>query len=187
MVAGLAFVGCSSEEDIVPGNNGGELGEPQFLTVNLVTNPTNGNRGTRAAGDQHTGDPNNNSTYEEGLDAENKVTKVRFYFFKADGSAAAVKKLGTEMVNYLEWENVTEEEDNNKRNVEKILTAQLVIESPKGDETPDRIVAIINPMTENPNPERSLASLTAVTHDAKTATTGGNFLMSNSTYAKDGI
>ena len=187
MVAGLAFVGCSSEEDIVPGNNGGELGEPQFLTVNLVTNPTNGNRGTRAAGDQHTGDPNNNSTYEEGLDAENKVTKVRFYFFKADGSAAAVKKLGTEMVNYLEWENVTEEEDNNKPYVEKILTAQLVIESPKGDETPDRIVAIINPMTENPNPERSLASLTAVTHDAKTATTGGNFLMSNSTYAKDGI
>ena len=63
----------------------------------------------------------------------------------------------------------------------------MVIESPKGDETPDRIVAIINPMTENPNTERSLASLTAVTHDAKTATTSGNFLMSNSTYAKDGI
>lgn len=185
MVAGLAFVGCSSEEDIAPGNNG-ELSEPQFLTVNLVTNPTNGTRATRAGGDQRPGDPNG-ATYEEGLEAENKVTKVRFYFFKADGSAAAVKKLGTEMVNYLEWENVTEEEDNNMPNVEKILTAQLVIESPKGDETPDRIVAIINPMTENPNTECSLASLTAVTHDAKTATTSGNFLMSNSTYAKDGI
>lgn len=187
MVAGLAFVGCSSEEDIAPGNNGGELGEPQFLTVNLVTNPTNGTRGTRAAGDQHTGDPNNNSTYEEGLDAENKVTKVRFYFFKADGSAAAVKKLGNEMVNYLEWENVTEEEDNNIPNVEKILTAQLIIESPKGDAAPDKIVAIINPMTANPNPERSLTSLADVVHDAKTATTSGNFLMSNSTYAKDGV
>lgn len=187
MVAGLAFVGCSSEEDIAPGNNGGELGEPQFLTVNLVTNPTNGTRGTRAAGDQHTGDPNNNSTYEEGLDAENKVTKVRFYFFKADGSAAAVKKLGNEMVNYLEWENVTEEEDNNIPNVEKILTAQLIIESPKGDAAPDKIVAIINPMTANPNTERSLTSLADVVHDAKTATTSGNFLMSNSTYAKDGV
>ena len=170
MVAGLAFVGCSSEEDIAPGNNG-ELSEPQFLTVNLVTNPTNGTRATRAGGDQRPGDPNG-ATYEEGLEAENKVTKVRFYFFKADGSAAAVKKLGTEMVNYLEWENVTEEEDNNMPNVEKILTAQLVIESPKGDETPDRIVAIINPMTENPNTERSLANLTAVTHDAKTAKIG---------------
>lgn len=186
MVAGLAFVGCSSEEDIAPGNNGGELGEPQFLTVNLVTNPTNGTRGTRAAGDQHTGDPNNNSTYEEGFDAENKVTKVRFYFFDAQGNAAAVKKMGNEMVNYLEWTNVTEE-GNSIPNVEKILTAQLIIESPKGDAAPDKIVAIINPMTEVPNTERSLTSLAGITHDCKTATTSGNFLMSNSTYAKDNV
>lgn len=182
MVAGLAFVGCSSEEDIAPGNNG-ELSEPQFLTVNLVTNPTNG---TRAGGEQHPGDPTG-ATYEEGLEAENKVTKVRFYFFDANGNAAKVKRNGTVWVNYLEWENnVTEEEDNNMPNVEKILTAQLIIETPKEDKVPDKIVAIINPMTEDPNPERSLASLIGVTHDAKTATSG-NFLMSNSTYAKDNV
>lgn len=186
MVAGLAFVGCSSEEDIAPGNNG-ELSEPQFLTVNLVTNPTNGTRATRAGGDQHTGNPNG-AIYEEGLEAENKVTKVRFYFFDADGNAAKVKKNGSEWVNYLEWENnVTEEEDNNMPNVEKILTAQLIIETPKEDKLPDKIVAIINPMTVDPNPERSLASLIGVTHDAKTAITSGNFLMSNSTYAKDNV
>lgn len=88
MVAGLAFVGCSNEEDIALGNNG-ELSEPQFLTVNLVTNPTNGTRATRAGGDQRPGDPNG-ATYEEGLEAENTVTKVRFYFFNADGSPAKV-------------------------------------------------------------------------------------------------
>ncbi|RGM46806.1 MULTISPECIES: Mfa1 family fimbria major subunit [Bacteroides] len=186
MVAGLAFVGCSSEEDIAPGNNGGELGEPQFLTVNLVTNPTNGTRGTRAAGDQHTGDPNNNSTYEEGLDAENKVTKVRFYFFNADGSAAFVKKVGNDMVNYLEWTNVTEE-GNNTPNVEKILTAQLIIESPEGDQAPSQIVAIINPMLESASSERTLGTLATVTHNAKANTTSGKFLMSNSTYAKDNV
>lgn len=186
MVAGLAFVGCSSEEDIAPGNNG-ELSEPQFLTVNLVTNPTNGTRATRAGGDQHIGNPSG-AIYEEGLEAENKVTKVRFYFFDADGNAAKVKRNGSEWVNYLEWENnVTEEEDNNMPNVEKILTAQLIIETPKEDKVPDKIVAIINPMTKDPNPERSLASLIGVTHDAKTATTSGNFLMSNSTYAKDNV
>lgn len=186
MVAGLAFVGCSSEEDIAPGNNG-ELSEPQFLTVNLVTNPTNGTRATRAGGDQRPGDPTG-ATYEEGLEAENKVTKVRFYFFDADGNAAKVKRNGSEWVNYLEWENnVTEEEDNNMPNVEKILTAQLIIETPKEDKVPDKIVAIINPMTVDPNPERSLASLIGVTHDAKTAITSGNFLMSNSTYAKDKV
>lgn len=186
MVAGLAFVGCSSEEDIAPGNNG-ELSEPQFLTVNLVTNPTNGTRATRAGGDQHTGNPSG-AIYEEGLEAENKVTKVRFYFFDADGNAAKVKRNGSGWVNYLEWENnVTEEEDNNMPNVEKILTAQLIIETPKKDKLPDKIVAIINPITVDPNPERSLASLIGVTHDAKTATTSGNFLMSNSTYAKAGV
>lgn len=186
MVAGLAFVGCSSEEDIAPGNNG-ELSEPQFLTVNLVTNPTNGTRATRAGGDQHTGNPSG-AIYEEGLEAENKVTKVRFYFFDADGNAAKVKRNGSGWVNYLEWENnVTEEEDNNMPNVEKILTAQLIIETPKEDKLPDKIVAIINPITVDPNPERSLASLIGVTHDAKTATTSGNFLMSNSTYAKDNV
>lgn len=186
MVAGLAFVGCSSEEDIAPGNGGGELGEPQFLTVNLVTNPTNGTRGTRAAGDQHTGNPDNNSTYEEGLDAENKVTKVRFYFFNADGSTAFVKKVGNDMVNYLEWTNVTEE-GNNTPNVEKILTAQLIIESPAGDQSPSQIVAIINPMLEPASSERTLGTLATVWHDCKTATNAGNFLMSNSTYQKDGV
>lgn len=90
------------------------------------------------------------------------------------------------MVNYLEWTNVTEE-GNNIPNVEKILTAQLIIESPKGDAAPDKIVAIINPMTEVPNTERSLTSLAGITHDCKTATTSGNFLMSNSTYAKDNV
>lgn len=186
MVAGLAFVGCSSEEDIAPGNND-ELSEPQFLTVNLVTNPTNGTRATRAGGVQQPDAPND-ATYEEGLEAENKVTKVRFYFFDAYGNAAKVKKNGTEWVNYLEWENnVTEEEDNNMPNVEKILTAQLIIETPKEDKVPDKIVAIINPMTKDPNTERSLTSLAGVAHDCKTATTSGNFLMSNSTYAKDNV
>lgn len=183
MIVGLTFVGCSSEDGVTPGDNGEGLSEPQFLTVNLVTNPTNG---SRAGGDQHTGDPNKNSTYEEGLDAENAVTKVRFYFFDAEGNAAFVKKVGNEMVNYLEWTNVTEDENNDPTNVEKILTAQLIIESPKGDIKPSQIVAIINPMVD-PNAERTLGTLATVTHDAKTATISGKFLMSNSTYAKDNV
>lgn len=184
MIVGLTFVGCSSEEEGTPRDNGEGLGEPQFLTVNLVTNPTNG---SRAGGDQATGDPGNNSTYEEGLDAENKVTKVRFYFFKANGDAAYVKNDNGIKRNFLEWDNVTEEEDNNMPNVEKILTAQLIIESPKGDEEPSQLVAIINPMQEPPVEERTLGSLATVEHDAKANTTSGKFLMSNSTYKKDGI
>lgn len=181
MVAGLTFVGCSNDENITSGN--GDLAEPQFLTVNFVTNPT---KGTRAGGDQVTGDPDKNSTYEEGLEAENKVSKVRFYFFDASGNAAAVRNDNGNYKNYLEWTDVTEEEDNDMPNIEKILSATLIIQSPKGDAAPAQIVAVINPTAE-PNEERSLTSLGTVASDYMAYTAGGSFVMSNSTYAKDGV
>ena len=75
MVAGLAFVGCSNEEDMTSGNNG----EPQYLTVSVNATSTL----TRANSLQ--------GEYEEGVGNENEVTNVRFYFFDADGNAAQVK------------------------------------------------------------------------------------------------
>ena len=71
--------------------------------------------------------------------------------------------------------------------MEKILTAQLIIESPEGDQAPSQIVAIINPMLESASSERTLRTLATVTHNAKANTTSGKFLMSNSTYAKDNV
>lgn len=183
MVAGLAFIGCSNEEDITSGNNGGELSEPQFLTVNLVANQTNGSRGVRAGGDQTSGNPD--ATYEEGLEAENKVTTVRFYFFDASGNPASVRNDNGTHKNYLEWTNITEE-NNNMPNVEKILTATLIIQSPKGDAAPEQVVAVINP-TAPANEERSLTSLATVAHDYQQYTTSGSFVMSNSTYASDNV
>ena len=76
MVAGLAFVGCSSEEDITSGTDNGNNGEPQFLTVSVNATSTL----TRAT--------NLEGNYEEGEGKENTVSKVRFYFFDADGNAA---------------------------------------------------------------------------------------------------
>lgn len=187
MAAGLALVGCSNEESITPGGNPGEMGEPQFLTVNLVSHATSGAnaaRDTRAGGDQTTGDPEN-ATYEEGLEAENKVTKVRFYFFDENGNAAAVSNHGTDgMKNWLEWDNIIEEGED-MPNVEKILTATLIIQSPKGDLQPSQVVAIINP-TDAPSEERSLTSLATVAKDYKQNITAGAFVMSNSTYKGDG-
>lgn len=186
MVAGLAFVGCSSEEDIAPGNNGGELSEPQFLTVNIMSHATGGAnaaRDTRAGGDQMPGDPED-ATYEEGLKAENKVKKVRFYFFHENGNPAQVSNHNGTMKNWLEWENIIEE-GTDMPNVENILTATLIIQSPKGDVDPALVVAVINP-TETPNEERSLASLATVAHNYKRYITEGTFVMSNSTYKGDG-
>lgn len=171
MFAALAMASCSNDEQVV-GSSGGELGEPQFLTVNLVTNST-----TRA-----TGNPNGNSEYEAGTDDENKVEKVRFYFFDASGNPAKVSKHDGGLKNYLEWTNVSEE-DPNMPNVEKILSATLIIQSPKGDAEPAQVVAIINPTSE-PVAERSLTSLAGVAHNYQTYNTSGSFVMSNSVYAE---
>lgn len=176
MVAGLAFVGCSSEEDITSGNNGGELGEPQFLTVNLVTNSTSTTRVT--------GDPNGNSEYEEGLEAENKVTKVRFYFFDASNDPAHVRNENGVFKNYLDWEDISED-DQDMPNVEKILSATLIIQSPKGDKEPSQVVAIINP-TATPSDNLSLANLADVAANYQAYITSGSFVMSNSAYANNG-
>lgn len=186
MVAGLALVGCSNEESITPGGNTGEMGDPQFLTVNLVSHATGGAnaaRDTRAGGDQMTGDPEG-ATYEEGLKAENKVKKVRFYFFHENGNPAQVSNHNGTMKNWLEWDNIIEEGED-MPNVENILTATLIIQSPKGDVAPALVVAVINP-TEAPNEERSLASLTNVAHNYKLNIAEGDFVMSNSTYKGDG-
>lgn len=179
MFAGLVLAGCSSEEDITSGNNGGESGEPQFLTINLVTNSTGSPLAAKA---KAPGD--DNATFEEGLEPENKVTKVRFYFFDASGNAAHVRNEGGQFKNYLEWTDVLEE-NNQMPNVEKILSATLIIQSPKGDAAPAQVVAVVNP-TVNPNEERSLTSLATVAYDYQAYTESGSFVMSNSAYADNG-
>lgn len=177
LCAAALLTACNSEEPVVGPVNGGELGEPQFLTVNLVTNTTNG---TRAVA----GDPEG-AEYEAGLEAENKVSKVRFYFFKANGDAALVRNDNGTKRNWLDWENISEE-GADMPNVEKILSATLVIQSPKGDVVPSQIVAIINP-TEAPVAERSLSSLGEQARDYKTFQESGKFVMSNSTYNDGGM
>lgn len=173
LLVALALTGCSSDEDLGTGNNENGNGESQFLTVNLVTNSVNGTRAT--------GDPNN-AEYENGSDAENAVSKVRFYFFQSDGKPANVKKVGeTEYVNYMDWTEISNAGDDSP-NVEKKLSATLVIQSPKGDETPSTIVAVINPQ-EGVNTNLSLTELAGIVDNYRLYYVASNFVMSNSVYA----
>lgn len=177
-MAAFALVGCSSEED-APNHPGNGNGEPQFLTVNLVTNATSGAL-SRAEGDPSDSE-STKANYEDGLAAENAVTKVRFYFFDAAGNAANVKG-GT--FNYLDWSNnISTEDPTETPNVEKVLSATLVIQSPEGDEKPAQIVAIINPTNDAADPSLSITELGKVYADYTKYTTSGTFVMSNSTYA----
>lgn len=163
MVAGLAFVGCSNEEDMTSGNNG----EPQYLTVSVNATSTL----TRANSLQ--------GEYEEGVGNENAVSKVRFYFFDADGNAAQVK--GESGGTYYDVTDDISGDDQDMDNVEKILTATLVIQTPdpNKDKVPASIVAVVNPK-EDLGKVESISKLNEVIADHSNIT---SFIMSNSVYA----
>lgn len=161
MVAGLAFVGCSNEEDMTSGNNG----EPQYLTVSVNATSTL----TRANSLQ--------GEYEEGVGNENEVTNVRFYFFDADGNAAQVK--GENGGTY--YDVAMSGTDKDMDNVEKILTATLVIQTPAKDKVPASIVAVVNPKSDL-GAVASIAKLNEVIADHSSTT---SFIMSSSVYANE--
>lgn len=172
VMASLFMVGCSQEEFTPDGGDNGN-GEPQFLTVNLVTNSVNGTRATTP------GEPGD-AVYEDGSDEENAVTKVRFYFFDENGAAANVKKNSDNYVNYMDWTEISDAGEN-MPNVEKILSATLVIQSPKDDKKPAQIVAVINPVEETANTSLSLTGLEGVAGNYQQYV-ASNFVMSNSVY-----
>lgn len=167
MAAGLAFFGCSSEEDITSSIDNGNNGKPQFLTVSV--NATSAlTRATTLDGD-----------YEEGVDNENNVTKVRFYFFDADNNAAQVK--GESGATFFDVDNVSGT-GQDMPNVEKILTTTLVIQTPDKDKVPTSIVAVINPKSDL----GAVASISELNEIIADHSSTASFIMSNSVYANNG-
>lgn len=178
-LAALLMTGCSSEEVTPNGGdvtNGNGEAETRYLSVNLKSSDV-----TRATGD-----------YEDGSEAENEVSKVRFYFFTANGDAAAVKfdAEKSSYVNYYDWtpgEGDQTKEPNEGDNVEKELAATIVINTKSGDKVPQMIAAVLNP-TGLEDESMDLSELQAEIADyAKSSlTTSGKFVMFNSVFKKGG-
>lgn len=134
--AALMMSACSSDDP----SNGGSTGvnEPQYLSVNIVNV---GATPSRASGD-----------YENGSADENKINKVRFYFFNGDGSPYLIKATGTEVTGAenVNWLEATPGEDTTtpgtSTSVEKITNAVLVINGVQSA-APSAIVAVVNPET----------------------------------------
>lgn len=134
--AALMMSACGSDD----ASNGGSTGvnDPQYLAVNIVNV---GATPSRASGD-----------YEPGSADENKINKVRFYFFNGDGSPYLIKATGTEVtggenINWLEaTPSVDTPTSGSSTNVEKITKAVLVINGVLSA-APAAIVAVVNPET----------------------------------------
>lgn len=174
VLASLFLAGCSQEE-ITPSSEDNGSGEAttSYLAVNLVSSDATGTRVT--GGD-----------YEDGSSEENNVTKVRFYFFDGLGGISNVKYNNGRYVNYYDWENPTTA-DGNLNDVEKILTATIVINTTLGDGLPQRIAAVINPddVTGLGSSSLPLTTLKDITQDyaASGLTSNGHFVMFNAVYS----
>lgn len=167
IVAAL-IAGCSNEVPAIDNDDNGN-GETNFLTVNLVSTPSNG---TRAEGDQNPGE------YEDGDKTENSVKGIRFYFFDEDGNPAAVKSNGN---NYVDVNKITDA-GQDKPNVEKKIQATIVISTKDGDKLPTKIVAVLNPNTGLPT-DKNLSQLRDVKENYVTTRGEGNgFVMINSVF-----
>lgn len=184
-LAAFMFSACSSEDTENGGGNNNV--DVSYLSVNIQNV---GEAMSRAEYDDQKG-----GTYEDGTEAESKISDVRFYFFNADGSPYLLKKkLATDPDH--NWmtpsEDINGTDKDNDHTVEQISKTVLVING-ENKVAPHSVVAVINSssLTKNTLGENALGngalSLSELREkqDTKFYNAGANFVMSNSIYMKD--
>lgn len=135
-------------------------------------------------------------TYEDGTEAESKISNVRFYFFNADGSPYLLNNTENKTINWLTpKEDINSTDKDHNQTVEQIAKTVLVING-KTKTAPHSVVAVINSGTHTTLGTGAL-SLTELrskqdnqfykTTATATASTTTDFVMANSIYMKDGI
>ena len=175
----LALGACSSTDDVDNNPNGGKPGEDRYLAVNLQNVGSTPN--SRAA----------NGSYEDGTEEESKISKVRFYFFNADGSPYLLNNstnTSGEHVNWLEpandYNTGTGDADHT---IEQISKTVLLING-QTSAAPSSVIAVVNPqtMTALGDGQHELEEVkTKITDTKFVANDNGslsNFVMSNSVY-----
>ena len=183
--AALMMSACSSDDP----SNGVSTGvnDPQYLAVNIVNV---GATPTRAS-----------EEYVNGTEDENKITKVRFYFFNGDGSPYIIKNPGVGGVsggdpkNWLEASPTDDTTTPGSSNVEKITQTVLVINGEQ-NVAPSAIVAVVNPETVDAATLKNGGTMrlselrnTAVGQNFYKKDASGkvsDFVMSNSVYVNTG-
>lgn len=132
-------------------------------------------------------DDEKGGTYEDGTEAESKISDVRFYFFNADGTPYILS--GSNKNWLTPTDDLNTDNNDHPNTVEKISNTVLVI---KNDErtAPHSVVAVINSSTLTTLGEGalSLTDLRKVQDNqfyTTTTATPEKFVMANSIYMKD--
>lgn len=178
----LVVASCSSEDVAgVDAQNG--KGATSYLAVNIE------NVGSAPA--SRSNDPYDKGDYEDGIEAESKIKKVRFYFFNGDGTPYLLANNDATQqtsVNYLE--QTVEMDGNDHDHTAETKTKAVLVLKGETKAVPASVIAVINPEVLD---NTTLKSGTMTLSELRTSATGstfydktGGFVMSNSVYESAG-
>ena len=193
--AAFMMSACASENDDKGGDTNAE-GKAQYMAVNIVSVGTNGSRAA--------------AEYENGLEKESQIKKVRFYFYNQDGSPYI---LDGKKTNWTEPYDAIKngQQNTNDENITQETNSVLVFKPETGNSAPYSVIAVVNAESlgntltnKLGNGTQELNSLLTKIEDNQfykvNITTGGtapttnygkaasaeNFVMTSSVYLKDG-
>lgn len=184
-LAAFMFSACSSEDTENGGGNNNV--DVSYLSVNIQNV---GEAMSRAENEYEDG---KGGTYEDGTAEESKISKVRFYFFNADGSPYLLNNEENKTTNWLTpKEDINSTDKDHNQTVEQIAKTVLVING-KTKTAPHSVVAVINnsALTNTTLGDQALTlSELRSKQDVKFYNVSSNkttdFVMANSIYMKDG-
>ncbi|MGE9930018.1 Mfa1 family fimbria major subunit [Segatella copri] len=178
----LTIASCSSE-DVAGDDAQIGKGTTSFLAVNIE------NVGSAPA--SRSNDPYDKGDYEDGIEAESKIKKVRFYFFNGDGTPYLLANNDATQqtsVNYLE--QTVEMDGNDHDHTAETKTKAVLVLKGETKAVPAYVIAVINPEVLD---NTTLKSGTMTLSELRTSATGstfydktGGFVMSNSVYESAG-
>lgn len=182
----MTVVSCSSSDDITGGNGSGNAeGTTSYIAINLNSV---GNAPTSRAYNQGEG------TYDDGENKENNITKVRFYFYNADGTSYTLQTAGENgekgSKNYIDYNVGLGKDTGNQGTTVSGATSAVLVLNGESNVAPAAMLAVVNP---DVNPDMFTGTTADRWSTMRTEMKGmkfndatNGFMMSNSTYEDGG-
>lgn len=172
LLASMAFVGCSQNDDLPEGGEQNNEKEISYIAINVNATPTMGGRAATSPG------------FSYGTADENKVSTVCFFFFDGSGNpftiATGTAADGTTATANWITKNYSSDQGSattGSTNVERVMESVLVLQKVKGS-YPKSVVAVLN---WTPTGTAGI-SLEQLRKTSLTEFKNSNFIISNSVY-----
>lgn len=178
MGAALALASCSNDIPVADDAIYDGPVETNFLSVNIVgQGAAQSEKGTRA-------------DYDDGIDAENQVKNIRFYFFDADHKPSQIVGATGGFVSYVDWTAPIGQTGSSDDNISNVVNAKIMISTandpadrPKSK--PTYVVAVVNPTSDVKSAAdgKELDDLKALYANYNSHDADNGFLMTNAVYS----